>query len=46
VEAGDAGRLGPDGIDGARSNLPSPYGAWGAMGTKDAGDLWDAASIE
>jgi prepilin-type N-terminal cleavage/methylation domain-containing protein len=46
VDAGDAGRDPPLGIDGARSNLPSPYGAWGAMGSKDAGDTWDAASIE
>jgi hypothetical protein len=46
VDAGDAGRDPPLGIDGARSNDRSPYGAWGAMGTKDAGDVWDAASIE
>jgi prepilin-type N-terminal cleavage/methylation domain-containing protein len=46
VDAGDAGRDPPLGQDGLRSNLPSPYGAWGAMGTRDAGDLWDAASIE
>lgn len=24
----------------------SPYGAWGAMGTRDAADKWDASSIE
>jgi prepilin-type N-terminal cleavage/methylation domain-containing protein len=46
VDAGDAGRDPPLGLDGARSNAPSPYGAWGAMGTRDASDLWDAASIE
>jgi prepilin-type N-terminal cleavage/methylation domain-containing protein len=46
VDAGDASRPAPEGIDGARSNQLSPYGAWGAMGTKDAGDSWDAASIE
>lgn len=46
IDAGDPSREAPEGIDGARSNLPSPYGAWGAMGTKDAGDNWDAASIE
>jgi prepilin-type N-terminal cleavage/methylation domain-containing protein len=46
VDAGDASRDPPLGIDGPRSNLPSPYGAWGAMGSKDAGDTWDAASIE
>jgi hypothetical protein len=46
VDAGDASRDPPLGIDGPRSNLPSPYGAWGAMGSKDAGDNWDAASIE
>ena len=46
VDAGDPSREAPEGIDGARSNLPSPYGAWGAMGTKDAGDSWDASSIE
>jgi len=45
----DTGRLTADpplGIDGARSNLPSPYGAWGAMGSKDAGDIWNAESLE
>lgn len=46
VDAGDAGRAAPEGIDGTGSNQPSPYGAWGAMGTKDASDLWDASSIE
>jgi len=46
VDAGDAGRLGPEGNDGPRSNEPSPYGTWGAMGTKDAGDSWDASSVE
>jgi prepilin-type N-terminal cleavage/methylation domain-containing protein len=46
VDAGDAGRLGPEGNDGPRSNEPSPFGAWGAMGTKDAGDTWDASSVE
>jgi len=46
VDAGDASKDPPLGIDGARSNLPSPYGAWGAMGSKDAGDNWDASSIE
>ncbi len=46
VDAGDAGRLGPEGNDGPRSNEPSPYGLWGAMGTKDAGDTWDASSVE
>jgi type II secretory pathway pseudopilin PulG len=46
VDAGDAGRLGPEGNDGPRSNEPSPYGTWGAMGTKDAGDTWDASSVE
>ncbi len=45
----DTGNLSADpplGADGARSNNVSPYGAWGAMGTKDAGDIWDASSIE
>jgi len=45
----DTGRLAsdpPHGNDGPRSNLPSPFGAWGAMGTKDAGDNWDASSLE
>jgi type II secretory pathway pseudopilin PulG len=45
----DTGRLNADpplGFDGARSNLPSPYGAWGAMGSRDAGDTWDASSLE
>jgi len=46
VDAGDAGRLGPEGNDGPRSNLPSPFGPWGAMGTKDAGDSWDASLVE
>jgi prepilin-type N-terminal cleavage/methylation domain-containing protein len=46
VDAGDPSRDPPLGVDGARSNAPSPYGAWGAMGSKDAGDNWDAASIE
>jgi prepilin-type N-terminal cleavage/methylation domain-containing protein len=46
IDAGDASRDPPLGNDGARSNEPSPYGAWGAMGTRDAGDMWDASSIE
>lgn len=46
VDAGDAGRLGPEGNDGPRANEPSPYGTWGAMGSKDAGDTWDASSVE
>jgi hypothetical protein len=46
VDAGDAGRDPPLGLDGARSNAPSPYGAWGSMGTRDAGDIWDADSIQ
>jgi len=46
VDAGDAGRLGPEGNDGPRSNLPSPFGPWGAMGTKDAGDSWGASLVE
>lgn len=46
VDAGRSTADPPLGCDGARSNLPSPYGAWGAMGTKDAGDTWDAGSLE
>lgn len=46
VDAGDISRDPPIGIDGPRSNLPSPYGAWGAMGTKDAGDIWDPQANE
>ncbi len=46
VDAGNQNALAPEGNDGARSNLVSPYGAWGAMGTKDAGDNWDATSLE
>ncbi len=46
VDTGNLSALAPEGCDGARSNLPSPYGAWGAMGTKDAGDNWDASSLE
>jgi len=46
VDAGNQGLPAPVGNDGPRSNLPSPYGAWGAMGSKDAGDNWDASSLE
>jgi prepilin-type N-terminal cleavage/methylation domain-containing protein len=46
VDAGDQSLPAPEGMDGARSNAPSPYGAWGAIGTKDAGDTWDASSLE
>ncbi len=46
VDAGSSSNNPPLGVDGDRSNLPSPYGAWGAMGTRDAGDTWDASSIE
>jgi hypothetical protein len=46
VDAGNANSAPPRGIDGPGSNAPSPFGAWGAMGSKDAGDLWDASSIE
>lgn len=46
VDAGNPTATAPAGNDGAGSNQPSPFGAWGAMGTKDAGDKWDASSIE
>jgi prepilin-type N-terminal cleavage/methylation domain-containing protein len=46
IDTGSLSALAPEGCDGARSNLASPYGAWGAMGTKDAGDIWDASSLE
>lgn len=46
IDAGNSSALGPAGNDGPRSNLPSPFGAWGAMGSKDAGDKWDASLIE
>lgn len=46
INTGDLGRDPPLGADGARSNAPSPYGAWGAMGTRDAGDIWDADSLQ
>lgn len=46
VDTGNLTAPGPVGNDGPRSNAASPYGAWGAMGSKDAGDKWDASSIE
>jgi prepilin-type N-terminal cleavage/methylation domain-containing protein len=46
VDAGNSAADPPHGNDGARSNVISPFGAWGAMGTKDAGDNWDASSLE
>lgn len=45
VDTGDLSAPAPEGIDGARSNDKSPYGAWGAMGSKDAGDTWDVSSL-
>lgn len=41
IDTGDLNQPGPQGNDGARSNNRSPYGVWGAMGTKDAGDVVD-----
>lgn len=38
-EAIDTGNLG---VDKASASLPSPYGVWGAMGTKRSGDLLGA----
>jgi hypothetical protein len=46
VDTGNLSAMAPEGMDGARSNDKSPYGAWGAMGTKDAGDTWDASTVE
>jgi prepilin-type N-terminal cleavage/methylation domain-containing protein len=46
VNTGDLTRDPPLGLDGARSNGPSPYGAWGAMGTRDGGDIYDADSLQ
>jgi hypothetical protein len=46
VDTGNISATAPAGIDGAGSNKPSPFGAWGAMGSKDASDKWDASSLE
>ncbi len=45
IDTGDLTLQAPQGNDGPGSNKKSPFGPWGAMGTKDAGDLWDTASI-
>jgi prepilin-type N-terminal cleavage/methylation domain-containing protein len=46
VDTGNLTAPAPVGNDGPRSNAKSPYGAWGAMGSKDASDKWDASAFE
>ena len=46
IDAGNIAGPAPLGNDGPGSNAKSPFGPWGAMGTKDAGDTWDASSME
>lgn len=41
IDAGNVNAPAPQGNDGARSNEKSPYGVWGAMGSKDASDSSD-----
>ncbi len=38
IDAGDSTATAPAGNDGAGSNAKSPFGVWGAMGSKDGGD--------
>jgi prepilin-type N-terminal cleavage/methylation domain-containing protein len=41
IDAGNQNATAPAGNDGPGSNAPSPFGVWGAMGSKDAGDKID-----
>jgi len=42
IDAGDPFATAPAGNDGLGSDKPSPFGVWGAMGSKDAGDKFSA----
>jgi hypothetical protein len=46
IDTGNLTLPAPQGCDGTGSNAKSPYGAWGAMGTRDASDKWDATALE
>jgi hypothetical protein len=47
IDSGSSVLLAPAAADtGAAASNPSQYGAWGAMGTRSAADLWDASAIE
>jgi prepilin-type N-terminal cleavage/methylation domain-containing protein len=43
IDTGNLNATAPAGNDGPGSNAKSPFGAWGAMGSKDAGDTFDAS---
>lgn len=46
IDCGDLKSPAPAGGAQAEGNQSSPFGAWGAMGTRNAGDTWSAETFE
>jgi prepilin-type N-terminal cleavage/methylation domain-containing protein len=46
IDTGNLNSVAPAGNDGTGSNNKSPFGVWGAMGSKDAGDSTDLSQVQ